>query len=194
MPSWARGAHSGRTRTRSSLRRMRSRPGGAECLPSMEQAIRQRLRAAGGGTRQGEAAREVGGVEGTPVQEREHTLQDSKEGRQSGAAGQWKAARGRCRLGGEHTGRWQCRLHGTGRTCELAFKLERGQRCSWEWRQVGTAERLGEAQIKQAVTHTEGGWREHPDRGRGVGGGRPESAWKRTDARRARARASPACA
>ena len=153
-------------------------PGGAECLPSIEQAIRQLewLRVTGSGARQGEA--EAGEVEGTPVQEREQTLQE--EGRQSGSS---RRRRGDCRFGGEHMERWQCRLHGTERAYELA--VERGRRCSWEWRRVhgscGTRspnfccrghERSGRS--RQSVD-----LRLHERRSAGWRDSDPEARWKR---------------
>ena len=56
------------------------------------------------------------------------------------------------RLRGEHEERWQCKLHGTERACELA--AERGQGCLWEWRRVGAAEQG--AQMEQEVARAEG--------------------------------------
>ena len=119
--------------------------GGAECLPSIEQAIRQWLQATASAVQRGEAG--AGGVEGALVQERERARKE--EGRQGESGG---GRRGDRRGRGEHEEQWQCRLHGTERACELA--AERGQGCLWEWRRVGAAEQG--TQMEQEVARAEG--------------------------------------
>ena len=119
--------------------------GGAECLPSIEQAIRQWLQATASAVQRGEAG--AGVVEGALVQERERARKE--EGRQGESGG---GRRGDRRGRGEHEEQWQCRLHGTERACELA--AERGQGCLWEWRRVGAAEQG--AQMEQEVARAEG--------------------------------------
>ena len=66
---------------------MYEEPGGAECLPSIEQAIRRWLQATGSAARRGEAG--AGEVEGAPVQEREQAA-----GRGETEREQWQTARG----------------------------------------------------------------------------------------------------
>ena len=79
---------------------------------------------------------------------------------------------------------WQCKLHGTERACELA--VERGQRCFWEWRRVGAAER--EAQMEQEVARAEG-LRVHLNQGwSGRGGTRSVHGRGRARGERARGR------
>jgi hypothetical protein len=135
--------------------------GGAECLLSIEQAIRQWLQATASAAQRGEAG--AGVVEGALVQERERARKE--EGRQSGSGGGWRGDR---RGRGEHEEQWQCRMHGTERACELA--AERGQGCSWERRRVGAAEQG--AQMEQEVASAEG-LRVHIDKGgSGRGGAR----------------------
>ena len=136
---------------------MYEEPGGAECLPSIEQAIRAWLQASGSAARRGEAG--AGEVEGALVQEREQAWQE--EGRKSGNSGR---RRGDRRFGGEHEERWQCKLHGMERACELAV-VERGHAAVLVGvaRRVGAAER--EAQMEQEVAHAEGARRVNLNQG-----------------------------
>ena len=85
---------------------MYEKPSGVECLPSIEQAIRQWLHATGGGARQGETG--LGEPEGMPMQERERTLGEGL--RQSRGS---ERPQGDYQPNGGNTKRWQCGLHWT---------------------------------------------------------------------------------
>ena len=92
--------------------------GGEERLPSIEQAIRQWLQATGSAEQRGEAG--AGMVEGALAQERGRARREEREQHESSGG-----RRGDRRWRGEHEERWQCKLHGTERACELAQASQR---------------------------------------------------------------------